>query len=280
MEPGRVVRRHRDRPPPRRGVAAPDALPARHPGGRGGAPGRGAAGGRPRRTATPARLYGSTDPVEVPTLHATLAGTTLRVRASGPVQTRTRLERRGRARGVRRRAGRPPHAAADGVVLLVPLLRGRHRRRRRRGPGGLRRARPRGGRGADRRRLEPGARRGAGGGRPVRPAPAARRPDPRVRAPRRALAGAVPGRCGHHARPRAPRLADRPGRLQLGPGPGRPRPRRTRPSATCSPATSSGWWRSAWTTSSWTSCTPGRWRACRRTAPGWSWSARPPAPTS
>lgn len=37
----------------------------------------------------PARLYGSTDPLEVPTLHATLAGTTLRVRASGPVQTRT-----------------------------------------------------------------------------------------------------------------------------------------------------------------------------------------------
>ncbi len=98
---------------------------------------------------------------------------------------------------------------------------------------GLRRARPAGRRGADRRRLEPGARGGAAAVGAVRVAAGRGRRGPRHRAGapgsgwRRSSVGAR-----DHPRPRAPGLAGRAGRPQLGPAPRRPRPhppRRPRP---------------------------------------------------
>ncbi len=141
---------------------------------------------------------------------------------------------------------------------------------------------------ADRRRLEPRSRRGAGALARLRVAARPRRRDPRLGPTSRAVAGAVPGRDADHAGPRAPRLAGGSGRSQLGPGPRRPRPhppRRAGPAARR--ARSAG--------------RPGRglpqarlplrrcgarsrgtrtWTRWRPTAPGWRWSARRSAPTS
>ena len=142
------------------------------------------------------------------------------------------------------------------------------------------------GRRADRRRLEPRSRRGAA------PAPAVRvaaRPggrDPRPRAAGRAVAGAVPRRGADHAGPGAPRLAGRPRRPQLGPGPRRPGPHPPRRAGPAARRSCGGWWRSAWTTSSSTSSTPARCPArgtttstrWRPTARGWRWSARTVGP--
>ena len=191
----------------------------------------------------PARLYGSTDPVSVPTLHAMLEGDRVVVRSTGPVDVRTGRRGRGRAGGVRRRVGlRAEDRAAVGVVLLVPLLRGRHGRRHRGEPRGLRPTRAGRRRGADRRRLEPRTGRGADRRGAVRIAARRGGSDPGLWSAGGAVAGAVPGRGARPRWPASTRLAGRARRAQLGPGPRGPRPDPPRAFATCSPRTCSGWW--------------------------------------
>ena len=149
LEPRHLVPRRRDRPAPRRGVAAHDALPPGHADRRRTAlqaegllavdPGDG----------SPVRCYGATEPVDDPDHHGD-AGRRVPRRPVDAAPSRRPRPRTPRARS-RRTPTRSPEgrvdaahrrAAADGVVLLVPLLRGGHRRRRAGEPAGLRRARP------------------------------------------------------------------------------------------------------------------------------------------
>ena len=101
-------------------------------------------------------------------------------------------------------------------------------------PARPRRARPPRRRGAGRRRVEPRPRRGAAARGPVRVA-GRRGGRGRATSGRRAGIWLAPFLVGdeHHAGPRAPRLAGRAGRPQLGPGPGRPRPDPPRRPRTC-----------------------------------------------
>ena len=93
---------------------------------------------------------------------------------------------------------------------------------------------------------------------------------------------------GDHAGPRAPGLAGRAGRPQLGPGPRRPRPHPPRRPGAARSTCCAGWSTWASTTSSSTSCTPARCPVAatrtstrwRPTARGWRWSARWSDPTS
>ena len=187
-------------------------------------PGNGCAGPLLRRSHGPAC---------VPTLRAVLRGDRVwSVRCHADARRRHRARRRAARRRWRRTATASPHArarcrscAADGVVLLVPLLRGGHRRRHPREPRGARRARPAGRRRAGRRRVEPRPRRGAA------PAAAVRVAGRRGRRGS-AAADAGPGsgwRRSWSARETSlarehPDWLVGPRRAQLGPGPGRPRP--------------------------------------------------------
>ena len=178
-------------------------------------------------TGAPARCYGTTDPVAVPTIRTTAGRRPAAGAQHRPGRRHRAPGRRERARRLRRRPRRRGAAAAPAahrVVLLVPLLRGGHGRRRPRGRARPRRARPRRRRGAGGRRVEPRSRRGAAARGAVRIAGARGGRGAGLGPPGRHLAGTVPRRCRHHPGPRAPRLAGRAGRQELGTAPRRPRP--------------------------------------------------------
>ena len=211
---------------------------------------------------TPARCYGATGPVDVPTITAGLEGDRLVVRSTGGRGREPGRRRRDRADGVRRRVraagGRDVGGPADRLVLVVPLLRAGHRRRRPGEPAGLRRPRPGGRRRPGRRRLEPGPGRGPRGRRrgsgrwrrwSTRCGPAAVGPGSGWR--RSSSAATPPWRrgtpSGWSATPGATGATTWSASTSPTPACG-----------TCSPTRSAGWSTSASTTSSSTSSTPGR----------------------
>ena len=77
----------------------------------------------------PARRYGTTDPVSVPTVRTALNGDRLQVRSTGPVTVTEHPDGESAlvAHGDALAALVPRRTpTADGVVLVVPLLRGGH----------------------------------------------------------------------------------------------------------------------------------------------------------
>ena len=163
-----------------------DAVPPGHADRAGRAAGRGTARGRPRHRRARPGATRATDPVDVPTLRATLVGEQRRgPRRRRPSTSTTHADgARGRAGGVRRRV-RPPRRRdplADPPTVWCSWYRyfeqvtaadvaGE--------PAAFDDARPAGRRRPGRRRLEPRPRRGAGRSRPVRVAARGRRRGPR-----------------------------------------------------------------------------------------------------
>ena len=136
LEPGDVVPGHRSGPSARRGVAAPDAVPAGDPGRRARDPGRGAAGGRSRRRRT--RLAGTAPPTWWTSRPCTRPCTATSSSSGPPAPLVAHLDDGGAeaalaAYGERARRRRPP-SATDGLVHVVPLLRAGDRGRRAREP--------------------------------------------------------------------------------------------------------------------------------------------------
>ena len=88
LEPGGLVPGRRHRPQAGRGVAAPDAVPARTPVAETGLQAEGLLVVEPG-DGEPARLYGTSDLTDIPTMTAELVGERVVVRSTGPVDART-----------------------------------------------------------------------------------------------------------------------------------------------------------------------------------------------
>ena len=227
LEPRHLARRHGRRPGPGGDLGAPDAVPAgdagRGRGRAGGGPGR----RRPRDGGACALLRHDRPGRGADHPDDGWSPTGCWCAARGPVDVTQHPDGESAlvAYGDALAATVPRAApATHRVVLLVPVLRGGHGRRRPRGRARPGRERPRRRRGAGGRRVEPRARRGAAARGAVRIAGARGGRGAGLGPAGRHLAGTVRRRGEHHPGPRAPRLAGRTGRQELGTAPRRPRP--------------------------------------------------------